>query len=144
MAREHKKNFSVKHPPDTTIAPEVSAAVLSRIPEGKITCRSAFDLATEIAVSPSVIGIALDLHEGRITGCQLGLFSPMREIPPSHEKREIDGRLKADIEAALENNRLTCERAWKIADDRNLPRLEVGRACEALHIRISRCQLGAF
>jgi hypothetical protein len=52
--------------------------------------------------------------------------------------------LEADIEAAQENNRLPCQRAWQIADDRNLPRLEVGRACESLQVRICRCQLGAF
>jgi hypothetical protein len=144
MARRHKGNFSTKHPPDMTIAPEVSDAVAARISKGKIACQAAFELATALSAAPSVMGAAIDLQEGRIVHCQLGLFGHARKRSPLEGGDIVDARLEADIKAAQENNRLSCRRAWKIADDHNLPRLEVGRACESLHVRICRCQLGAF
>ncbi|MEJ2155754.1 MAG: hypothetical protein P8X96_10485 [Desulfobacteraceae bacterium] len=144
MTRRHKGNFSAKHPPDTTIPPEVSAAVTSRISNGNISCRSACDLATALSVPPSMIGTAIDLSEGRITQCQLGLFGHPQKPSALQPGEEIDEQLQAEIEAALENNRLSCKRAWKIAADRSLPRRAIGSICETLNVRINRCQLGAF
>jgi hypothetical protein len=144
MARRHKGDFSAKHHPDTTIAPEVNAALTARISKGKITCKTAFDLAASLSLAPSVIGTAIDLQEGRITHCQLGLFGHARKSSLLEGNDSVDAPLAADIKAAQENNRLSCQQAWKIADDHNLSRLSVGRACESLHVRICRCQLGAF
>ena len=144
MSRQDKGNFSAKHPPDTTIPHEVMEAVASRISDGKITCRTAFDIAAEASVPPLIIGTAIDLQEGRITKCQLGLFGYAQAQSPLHGTDLDDDELKRDIRAALENDRLSCEQAWQIADGRNLPRLEIARACESLHIRFHRCQLGAF
>jgi len=144
MARRHKGKFSTKHPPDIAIAPEVSDAVAARISKGTIACQAAHELATTLSVAPSVVGAAIDLQEGRITHCQLGLFGHARKASPLQGGDGVDARLEADIKAAQENNRLPCQRAWQIADDHNLPRLAVGRACESLGVRICRCQLGAF
>ncbi len=144
MARRHKGKFSTKHPSDMTMAPAVSEAVAARISQGKIACPAAFELATALSVAPSVVGTAIDLQEGRITHCQLGLFGHARKSSLLEGGDGVEARLADDIEAAQENNRLSCRRAWQIADDHDLPRLEVGRVCESLHVRICRCQLGAF
>ena len=144
MARRHKGNFSLKHPPNITIAKEVAAAVTDRMAEGTISCRTAFALADECAATPSTIGTAIDLQEGRITRCQLGLFGYGPDETPLEGVGMVDDELKAAIRATLENGRLSCKLAWRIADDRHRSRLTVGRACESLGVRIDRCQLGAF
>jgi hypothetical protein len=48
------------------------------------------------------------------------------------------------IRDALDNDRLTCARAWEIAKKLGIGKMEVSSACEALEIKISSCQLGAF
>lgn len=144
MARHHKGNYSEKHPPDLTIDPEITAAVTDRISNGQISCSSAFSIATDCAAAPSLIGTAIDLQEGRITKCQLGLFGYGRNSSPLKGADRVEDDLKAAIASTLVDGRLACKSAWQIADNHNLSRLAVARACESLGIRIHQCQLGAF
>jgi hypothetical protein len=44
----------------------------------------------------------------------------------------------------LVDGRLPCAEAWRIADERNLKKMDVSSAVEALEIKIKPCQLGAF
>ena len=144
MARHHSGEYSAKHPPDMTIDKKIATTVTSLIDGGNVTCAAAFSLAVKHAVSPSMIGAAIDLQEGRITKCQLGLFGYGPGPSPLDSDNHVDFPLKEAINAALVNDRLPCERAWQIADDLQLTRIEVARACESLCIRINQCQLGAF
>lgn len=48
------------------------------------------------------------------------------------------------IKKASVNNRLTCERAHRLAGDLNVPLKEIGTLCNELKIKISACQLGCF
>ena len=57
---------------------------------------------------------------------------------------KIDDALAAAIRARLVGGRLTCAAAFLIAEELGVPRSEVGRAADALGIRLSHCQLGAF
>jgi hypothetical protein len=57
---------------------------------------------------------------------------------------KIDAALEAAIRARVRDGRLTCAAAFVIAEELGIPRSEVGRAADALGIRLSRCQLGAF
>jgi len=59
----------------------------------------------------------------------------------NNEKRpEIIGRV---IEVASQGN-LTCQQAWQIASELQVPFLEVGQAADASGIKIIACQLGCF
>jgi len=53
---------------------------------------------------------------------------------------EVIGRVK---EVASQGN-LTCQEAWQIANELQVPFLEVGRAADASGIKIIACQLGCF
>lgn len=57
---------------------------------------------------------------------------------------QIDDALAAAIRARLRDGRLSCAAAFVIAEELGIPRSEVGRAADALGIRLSHCQLGAF
>jgi len=57
---------------------------------------------------------------------------------------KIDDALAAAIRVRVRAGCLSCAAAFLIAEEMGIPRSEVGRAADALGIRLSRCQLGAF
>lgn len=144
MSRRHAGHFRAKHPADTTIDPIVMETVASKIQHQKITCRTAFKIADDLSVAVSKVGIAIDLLEARIVGCQLGLFGYGKGNKLVDDPIRVNDGLKSVIEASLDDGRLACANVWRIADAENIRRLDVARACECLGVRIVQCQLGAF
>jgi hypothetical protein len=66
-----------------------------------------------------------------------------------HEKAKIAGgpvdvRLAAEIKARVENTGLSCAAAMGAAEARGADPLDIGRAADALGIRLTVCQLGLF
>ena len=66
-----------------------------------------------------------------------------KKIAPEAEAR-VDGGLAAALRARLSGGRLPCAAAFLVAAKHEVTRAEVGRAADALGIRLSRCQLGLF
>jgi hypothetical protein len=64
--------------------------------------------------------------------------------------KKLDGNLKIDdalaaaIRARLRDDHLSCAAAFLIAEEQGVLLSEVGRTADALGIRLSHCQLGAF
>jgi hypothetical protein len=48
------------------------------------------------------------------------------------------------IRENLEDGKLSCERAYKIAGEYNIRLWEIGKACDEGKIKIRGCQLGCF
>jgi len=144
MARRHAGNFRAKHPDGATVEDAIAKAVTKQMAREEITCKSAFSIAAALSVAPKGVGVAIDLQNGRLTQCQLGLFGYGHNKSILDTPSNIDPSLQTAITDALEDGRLTCQNAWQIAVASNVPRLEVARTCESLGIRISHCQLGAF
>jgi hypothetical protein len=48
------------------------------------------------------------------------------------------------IQAAVVDNRLSCEKAHSLSRELNISLAEIGAVCNELKIRISQCQLGCF
>lgn len=144
MGSQHKENYSVKHPPGTQSDPAIETALPEMVKEGRISCAAAHGLAKRLNVSPAAVGLAMDMQNFRISRCQLGLFghTPERRIVKAAE--EIQPRAEEAVRDALKNGRLACIDAWGIAKKLSLSRMEIAGICEALQIRISPCQLGAF
>lgn len=144
MSRRHAGNFRAKHPAGTVVDPAVMETVAAKMRHQQITCQRAHTIAADLSVAVSEVGIAIDLLEGRIIACQLGLFGYGQGNKLVGEPMQVDHALKSIIEASLNEGRLPCANAWKIADTEEIGRLDVARACECLGIRINQCQLGAF
>ena len=144
MSRDHAGKFRAKHPPGTVVDPVVMETVASNMSHQQITCRTAHSIAADLSIAVSQVGIAIDLLEGRIIACQLGLFGYGEGNKLVDKPIQVDNALKSIIEASLNEGRLPCANAWKIADTEKIRRLDVARACECLGIRICQCQLGAF
>ncbi|MCJ8502711.1 hypothetical protein [Desulfatitalea alkaliphila] len=144
MAHIDKGHFAAKHPAGTTVAPALAEAIVRRMTGKTITCSTAHAIAQEQGVSPREAGVAIDLQEGQIQKCQLGLFGYGKGRKAIVPAESVTPDLQSAIEAALVDGRLPCAAAWHIADTTGMPRMAVANACEKLGIRINRCQLGAF
>lgn len=144
MSRRHAGNFRAKHPAGTVVDPVLMETVAAKMSHQQITCRTAHKIAADLSVAVSEVGIAIDLLEGRIIACQLGLFGYGKGNKLVDDPIQVDKALKSIIEASLNEGRLPCADVWKIADTEKIRRLDVARACECLGIRINQCQLGAF
>ncbi len=144
MNDSSRSHFAAKHPPGTVVAPNLRAALESRLEKGSITCSVAHDIARALAAESAVVGQAIDLLEGRIQKCQLGLFgySPDKKIVTTDQSVAPD--LCEAILISAQNGRITCADAWAVAERLSVPRLSIGVACESLGIKIVHCQLGAF
>lgn len=144
MTHRDRGHYARKHPDDREVDEKVAQAVKQHASEGEISCASAFQVAEDLEVPPEEVGFTIDVSEIRIVKCQLGLYGyrpkkkaiePAESVPPNLEKA---------IRGSLLNDRLPCTASWKIAESQGLPKMAVASACEALGIKISPCQLGAF
>lgn len=121
-------------------------AIRARLREGRLPCAEAFRLAHEWHVAPLEVARQADVQGLRLGWCQLGLFTGavkgVKGWPDG--LYEVPAELREAIEAALEEGALPCARAWGVAKRLGVVRLEVGRAANAISVRIVRCQLGCF
>jgi hypothetical protein len=144
MTHEDEGHYRAKHPAGTSFDPEVADAVRRRAREGRITCEAAFEVVEAMKVSPSEVGKTADLLEHRITRCQLGLFgySPDKKIVTAAGRVSDDLRVRLQEAAGPEG--VSCASCWRVADSLSLEKMAVSAACETLHLKVTRCQLGAF
>ena len=144
MAHEDAGHYAAKHP-GAKIDKAIAAAIADKEKQGRITCVAAHVIAKKQACSPKVVGINIDLLEKRIRRCQLGLFGyDLKKKKAVKPAAMVTKTLEAAIRKAMDGNRITCRAAWDLAKELGLTRLEVSPACEAMNVKISSCQLGAF
>ena len=138
------KHFAQKHPSDSEPDPRIISALKQRASVEGIFCAVAFEIASDLNVTPSLVGKTADLLELRLRKCQLGLFGyePKKRIVKPAET--VSKELENHIRKALTNDRLACEKAWGIARNLKVTKMAVSSACESLGIKINNCQLGAF
>jgi hypothetical protein len=144
MTHKDAVRYAAKHSPDRKPDKALAERIKNSCADNAITCASAHEIADEQGVPPSEVGFTIDFLERRINKCQLGLFGyrPERRIVKTAET--VSDELEKAIRDELADNRLSCARAWDIADRMGISRIDVASACEKLNIKISQCQLGAF
>ncbi|MBW2065900.1 MAG: hypothetical protein JRJ03_13355 [Deltaproteobacteria bacterium] len=144
MTHQDEGHYAKKHPADRQVDSKIADAVKEKAVEGTMPCATAFTIVEELAAAPEEVGFTLDFLEIKIVKCQLGLYGyqPSRKIVQPADK--VDPDLEKAIRESLENDRLSCAKAWQIAESFNISKMEISAACEALEIKISPCQLGAF
>lgn len=143
-ADKDKGHFAKKHQAGAKANPEIEAALKQEVSNGELPCAVAFKIASDLDVQPGEVGHVADLLEMRLTKCQLGLFGyrPAKRIVEPAEIVSPD--LEEAIKERLENGRLPCVSAWNIAKSLGLRKMAVSSACQALGIKITSCQIGAF
>lgn len=143
MTTRKQGEYGEKHE-NREVKKEIADAVRNRSVEGEITCADAFKIVEELNVTPDEVGYTTDILEVKLHKCQLGLYGyrPNKKIVEPAES--VSEELERAIRQSLVNDRLTCAAAWEIAEKMGLKKMDVSCASEALKIKISPCQLGAF
>ena len=144
MAHEDAGNYAAKHHSKTKLNPRVAKAVKKEAADDKITCAAAHKIASELGISPSDVGVTIDLLEIRINKCQLGLYGYYPQKRIAKPAGSVSPALEEAIKNSMENGRISCLSCWKIAEGSGIARMDVASACETLKIKVSFCQLGAF
>ncbi len=144
MTHLDKGKYFQKHSDKVKVDDSLKQEIMQKAKGNDIPCAAAEEIARRKGIALNNVGTAIDILNINIVECQLGLFgySPHKKIVKP--AKEIAPVLKENILAALKNDRLPCSAAWAIAEKLNIPRMKVSTACEALHIKIKPCQLGAF
>ncbi len=144
MASNEQGDYSKKYPSDRKPIPEVVEAVKNKVQEGGMPCAVAFEVAKQVNVEPSEVGFTLDYLGIKIIKCQLGLFGYKPKKAIVEPASEVEPSLEQAIKEKLKDGKLPCKEAWAIASEQGVKKIEVSSACEALGIKITNCQLGAF
>ena len=144
MTHEDSGHYARKHDPDRKVNPEIAEAVRQRAINGEIPCAVAHKVAGDLKITPAEVGFTADLLEMCIVKCQLGLYGYLPEKRIVKPAETVSQDLEEAIRESLDNGKLSCEAAWHIAKRFGTGKMQVSSACEALKIKISSCQLGAF
>ena len=144
MGHQDVGHFAAKHPQGTKIDPAVEKKIRQHLSGNQLNCVAAHNIAKEFSISPSRVGIAMDLLEVRIGKCQMGLFGYHPEKRIVQPVKSVSPQLEESIRNSLTDQRISCKRCWELAKAHNLRKIDVASACETLEIRINKCQLGAF
>ena len=144
MTKDDAGHYGKKHPSGSETDSRVVDALKQQASAGGVPCAVAFKVASELDVTPGLVGKTADLLELKLEKCQIGLFGyePDRRIVEPAET--VSGELETWIRKELTDGRLSCEKAWEIAKELGLAKMAVSSACERLSIKINACQLGAF
>jgi hypothetical protein len=144
MTHEYAGRYAAKHPEGAMPDPRVAEALKPKIRDGGVSCAAVHRIAGELSLQPNEIGRTMDLMELKIVKCQMGLFGYTPEKKIVQPADAVPPELEGAITAALENGRLACRTAWAIADRFGVSRMEMAAACEAMAVKVSPCQIGAF
>jgi hypothetical protein len=144
MTRKDKGGYGEKRSSEIKLNPVIAEEVKKEASDGTITCAAAFKVAARVKVIPEEVGITVDLLEIPIVKCQLGLFGYGDSDRGVIAAETLSLGLEAAIKEALVKGKLPCASAWEIAAKFDITKREIASACEALKIKISSCQLGAF
>ncbi|MBN1640244.1 MAG: hypothetical protein JXA09_03330 [Anaerolineae bacterium] len=120
-----------------------------RIYPGKgLPCAVAHYIAAELGLAPLEVGECANAMGVRGTLCQLGLFGYATKGRPGYRIRQpmahVPEALERAIREASVDGRVSCADLWRIADEQDYSRPEMGNAVEALGMKVKPCQLGFF
>jgi hypothetical protein len=129
----------------------VSKAIAERIkinPYKELPCAVAHYIAADLGVTPLEVGQTADEIDVRGSMCQLGLFGYAKKGRPAARPRRPMENVPADLEQAIRDavvdGAVPCAALWRIADEMDYSRPEMGNAVEALGVKVAPCQLGFF
>ena len=144
MAHEDAGHYAAKHAGGIRPDPAISQALEQFVAKGTVSCAVLHRIANDLGVPPAEVGRAADLMEIRLARCQMGLFGYTPEGRIVKPADTVSPELKAAIRIAVVDGKVPCRSSWEIAKRFGIAKMNVACACEALHIKISSCQLGAF
>lgn len=144
MSKKKRKPYSQKHDPGLRPDPEIEKEIQKRAAGRELPCAIAFEIAAGLGVDPEQVGRTADVLDIPLAKCQLGLFGYKPDNKIIREQDTTNQDIKNAVIGSSDNNRLSCKKAWQLADRFNITKLAVGNLCQANRIKIKDCRLGAF
>lgn len=149
MAHTHieQGDYRGKHPQGTELDERIAEAIRNKSEASTISCKAASRISEELGVSMKEVGRNADLLEIKVEQCLLGLFGytrlrgKKRIMEPA---KKVSAELEDAIRKSLVNGKLPCASAWEIARVQGVSKMSVCSAADALEIKSTSCQLGAF
>ena len=123
---------------------KIAGKLKEKISNNRLSCAEAHSIAGELNVSPAEVGTVIDLLEVRIVKCQLGLFGLGTEKSIPALSDNVNQEIEPAVRSALVNSRIPCLTAWELAKKFGISRPMIAAVCEAMKVKVSPCQLGAF
>lgn len=144
MSERKRKPYSQKHDSNLRPDPRIEKEMSKRDAGREISCALAFEIAEGMGVDPEEVGRTADMLDIPLVKCQLGLFGYQPEKKIIKAEDTTNQELRNAVVGSSDNNRLSCKKAWQLADRFNISKLAVGNLCQANRIKIKACRLGAF
>jgi hypothetical protein len=144
MKLKNGQKFADKHGADALANDSIREHINRQTKNNELSCAKAFKIAKELQVSAAEVGMTADLLNITLVKCQLGLFGYKPEKKIVKPKAAANPKLESAIQTSLVNGRLPCAKAWEIARNFKIGKMNVSSVCEQLKIKIKPCQLGAF
>jgi len=144
MQSRAEKHHEKKLPQNWNPDPRVIDALKQDALNGQLSCRLATKISQDLSFPSKEIGFTIDFLGLSIIKCQLGLFGYLPDKKVIQPAQSISPDLRETITNALVDGRLACKSVWETASKFHLSKMEVSSACEAMKVKISSCQLGAF
>lgn len=136
----HKKKKPDEFTPDENLCTLITA----RLPQGEMTCATAFALADELGISTSDLGYYADHLRIRLVKCQIGLFGYGKGKKLISALDTVDDTLKTAIQSKTNQGVIHCEQVFDVAKTLVVSKVTIGNACETMGIKIKHCRFGAF
>ncbi len=144
MTHKDAGKYAKKHPEGTKPDPRIAEMIKQKEKDGGISCAAAHKIALDLNTDPKTVGMNIDLLELRIKKCQLGLFGYYPEKKIITPAKEVPENIRDAAYSIVKNGRISCKDAWNLAKKLGIKKTEMASALEAMKIKISPCQLGAF
>jgi hypothetical protein len=139
-----RKRLTDKHGKNVIPDPVLAERIKKRAIEGRLPCAVAFKISEELKIEPASVGVALDLLEIKISKCQIGIFGYDKGNKIAKPIDNVPDFLERAVRENLAMEKLPCRSVWQIAENLGIGKMDVTAACDALGIKVSPCQLGAF
>lgn len=110
----------------------------------RVEGREALELERKIKEINPRAKVVMTAELGRETAWELVLSRAVGRIGGELMSAEVDDRVLQAVREKAEEGRIPCAVALKLAEELKVPPLEVGKAANALNVKIVRCSLGCF
>ncbi len=144
MKLKEGQKFADKHGADARVDDSIREQITRQTKKDELSCARAFKIADALKVSAAEVGKTADLLDITLVKCQLGLFGYTPEKKIVKPKAATNPKLESAIRESLVDGALPCAKAWEIASNFKIAKMNVSSVCEQLKIKIKPCQLGAF
>jgi len=109
-----------------------------------LTAREILDLEKEIKGMNPKAKMLVVSELGKVKAWEIVLSRAVGMVGGEYMSNEVEDRVLDAVKAKAQEGRIACAVALKLAEELKVPAAEVGKAANALGIKIANCSLGCF